>query len=339
MLKLQYSGHLMWRPNSSEKTLMLGKIEGRRKRGRERMRCLNGITDSIDMNLRKVWKAVKDREIWHAAVHGVTKSRTWLSNWTTTMKRNGKKNTFPFIWKRWFKNRTKVLCLLHGHPWRPWKVKRLTILQIRVFTGRHKEDLYDTPFFTVHTLWMIPATVPNIISLLPPYFLFTYLTTIYWVPGTVLSIQRWVTVSVSSPKFIHSAHSTLLKHSPLLLSSGGQLMGSNPSSRLLLDHGGRVATFSAAFEESTSCFPIKGFFFLFGKLSHNSIWMVPNAPGLPPTARGGSLSHLCKVQQGWATNGSSQMLWFGGERRRWFPWEPSSLTEFIMRMWGARDSN
>ena len=63
-------------PTQSEKTLMLGKIEGRRKRGRERMRCLNGITDSIDMNLRKVWKAVKDREIWHAAVHGVTKSRT-----------------------------------------------------------------------------------------------------------------------------------------------------------------------------------------------------------------------------------------------------------------------
>ena len=214
MLKLQYSGHLMWRPNSSEKTLMLGKIEGRRRRGWERMRCLNGITDSIDMNLRKVWKTVKDREIWHAAVHGVSKSRTWLSGWTTTMKRNGKKNTFPFIWKRWFKNRTKVLCLLHGHPWRPWKVKRLTILQIRVFTGRHKEDLYDTAFFTVHTLWMIPATVPNIISLLPPYFLFTYLTTIYWVPGTVLSIQRWVTVSASSPKFIHSAHSTLLKHSP-----------------------------------------------------------------------------------------------------------------------------
>ena len=123
----------------------------------------------------------------------------------------------------------------------------------------------------------------------------------------------------------HSAHSTLLKHSkllslPRLHSSGGKLMGSNPSSRLFLDHGARVATFSAAFEESTSsCFPIKGFFFLFGKLSRNSIWLVPNAPGLPPTVRGGGLSHLCKVQQGRATNGPSQTLWFGGESRHWFP--------------------
>ena len=146
-LKLQYFGRVMLIADSLEKTLMLGKIEGKRRRGQQRMSWLDSITDSMDMNLSKFQETAKARVAWHAATHRVTKSQTWLSDWTTT---------FPIL----DLERTLFLCpLWHASSPRTlldqWSVSRSSTCfsQVKVLSQHSIHYVYCTPFSCRGVLW------------------------------------------------------------------------------------------------------------------------------------------------------------------------------------------
>ena len=113
-LKLQYFGHLIWRTDSLEKPLMLGKIEGRRRRGRQRMRWLNVITNLINKSLSRLWELVMDREAWRAAVHGVTKGCTRLSNWTKLNPQKMRRGSCNILYQNIFNCIFGILNLCHS---------------------------------------------------------------------------------------------------------------------------------------------------------------------------------------------------------------------------------
>jgi len=160
-LKLQYFGHLMRRTDSLEKTLMLGKIEGRRKRGRQRMRWLDGATDSVDVSLSRFKEMVKDRDAWCAAVHGVSKSWTQLSNWTVAPSKTGAARrlglflTAPEFWNKPFFLKPIFYLLLEIFDHLSLNLNSIS------FGGNSSGSPFHTSYFLSRSLYPIKTPFKN----------------------------------------------------------------------------------------------------------------------------------------------------------------------------------